>query len=269
MAAGPNAVFELPGGLVIDGRRLATAELRPLTGREEEWLASNAQTPSARGVTRLLERCVASIGGEAAHPRLIGDLLVGDRDFLILQLRRLTLGDRVQAVVECPACRSKIDVDFDAAQAPVDARPQEAREYRFDAGGREVRFRLPAGADQEAVLDLPLEEAAEALLDRCLIEGSGLSEEQRAAVIDEMERLAPKVEIELAIACPECSQAFDLPFDTTAYFFREMRVSGKQLLREVHQLAFYYHWTESEILGLVRSRRRAYLEMLSETLDRS
>ena len=56
------------------------------------------------------------------------------------------------------------------------------------------------------------------------------------------------------------------PFDLTAFFFDEMRVSSRQLLREVHTLAFYYHWSESEILGLRRTRRREYLELLSEAL---
>jgi hypothetical protein len=259
MPHGPNAVCELPGGLV--------AELRPLTGREEEWLAFSPPMPNARAVSRLLESCVAGIGGEPASPERLSHLLVGDRDFLMLQLRRLTLGDRIQAVVECPACTAKIDIDFDAAQVPVEAHPQTEPEYTVDIG-REVCFRLPTGADQEAVLGLPMDEASDALLDRCLMSPFTLTGDERLRVIDEMERRAPKLEIELDIACPECEQAFELPFDTTAYFFREMRLSARQLLREVHQLALYYHWSEADILGLVRSRRRAYLDLLSESLNR-
>ena len=57
-----------------------------------------------------------------------------------------------------------------------------------------------------------------------------------------------------------------MPFDPTAFFFEELRISAERLLREVHVLAFYYHWSESEILGLERDRRRAYLALLSDTL---
>ena len=45
-----------------------------------------------------------------------------------------------------------------------------------------------------------------------------------------------------------------------------MRIAGGQLFREVHSLAFYYHWTEAEILGLARERRRMYLSLLSDAV---
>jgi len=56
------------------------------------------------------------------------------------------------------------------------------------------------------------------------------------------------------------------PFDTTAFFFSEMKINGGQLLREIHSLAFYYHWSEAEIMGLPRDRRRAYLGLLRDAL---
>ena len=64
-----------------------------------------------------------------------------------------------------------------------------------------------------------------------------------------MEQAAPRVEIELDLTCPECGHAFLAPFDATAFFLAEMRMSGERLLREVHQLAFHYGWSEAEILG--------------------
>src|SRR6266567_2702640 len=90
----------LPGGLFLeDDHRLADAELRPLTGREEDWLARHPGVPSAIAVTRLLGNCVLRLGGRAATPELVRRLLVGDRDYLMLQLRCITLGDDFQAVV--------------------------------------------------------------------------------------------------------------------------------------------------------------------------
>ena len=85
-------------------------------------------------------------------------------------------------------------------------------------------------------------------------------------MIAEMENRAPRIELELDLACPECGHGFLMPFDTTAFFLDELRISPAQLLREIHCLAFYYHWNEREILGLHRSRRRAYLALLSDTL---
>src|SRR4051794_5031601 len=125
--------FDLPGGLVDDdGRRLATAGLRPLSGREEEWLAAHRGAPSAPAVTRLLGACLVRPDGSVAGPGLARRLLIGDRDFLMLQLRRVTLGEDVRAVVTCPSCAVRMDVDFRVDDVPIQRRPQPAPSYTLD-----------------------------------------------------------------------------------------------------------------------------------------
>jgi len=81
-----------------------------------------------------------------------------------------------------------------------------------------------------------------------------------------MDRLAPQIDLELELVCPECGHEFVVPFDITQFFLSEMRTDRQQLAREVHHLAFHYHWSETEILSLTRSRRHMYLSLLSETL---
>jgi hypothetical protein len=266
-----EAVFPLPGGLAFDdGPPLKTAVLRPVHGFEEEWLAHASEAPSAVKVTRLLSACLISLDDQAVTTELVRRLLVGDRDYLILQLRRLTFGDEVMAVLTCPACGEPMDVSFRASEAPVEARTQTASSHGMTLEDRAVRFRLPTGGDQEALLGMDIDAAADQLLRRCLCDDGGrpLTDEEREAVIARMEQLAPQAELELDLTCPECSHAFIAPFDTTTFFFDEMRINGEQLLREIHALAFHYHWSESEILGLRRSRRRAYLALLNEALKR-
>ncbi len=264
---------ELPGGLLdADGARETHAELRPLTGAEEDWLAANPEISNASAVTHLLSTCLVRLGKCIVDSDLVQRLLVGDRDFLMLRLRRLTLGDQFRAVLHCPACSAKMDVDFDANDVPVERRPQTSATYVIERRGRPIRFRLPVGGDQEAATKgLESIEATETLFKRCLLDegGAALSKEDRAAVIEEMDRVAPQVELELSATCPECSHGFVVPFDTTAFFLQEMRISGKRLMREAHLLAFYYHWSEAEILGLRRDRRRAYLAILSDALRAS
>ena len=261
----------MPGGLVLDdGRRLGRAELRPLTGREEEWLTQHAATPSAHLVTKLLAACFVRLEDVPVNSEMIGKLLVGDRDYLILQLRRMTLGDRLAAVFSCPACKHAMDVEFLAQDILIEPRPQNEAVYTLNMDGaqRAVNYRLPNGADQEAVAELSPAEAVEALLARCVIHDHGipLSDEERAAVIAEMDRLAPQIDLELDLNCPECGHSFTTPFDCTSFFFSEIRAQSRHLMREVHYLALHYHWSESEILNLQRDRRREYLSLLNETL---
>jgi hypothetical protein len=266
----PEQAIKLPGGLVrANERRVDEATLRTLSGCEEEWLAANRGVPSAIAVTHLLTSCLVQLGDAPPAPQTVRQLLVGDRDFLMLQLRRLTLGDHIRAVFACQACEARMDVDFESADVPVQSRPQQTAAYTVQVGfpPRTVRFRLPCGEDQEAVLTLDAGEAARELLDRCVLDGAGeLTDDDREAISSEMERLAPQMDLELDLVCPECGVSFVAPFDITSFFLSEMSVRPQDLLREVHWLAFHYHWSESEILNLRRDRRRAYLALLSDTL---
>ena len=147
-------------------------------------------------------------------------------------------------------------------------RPQNAAWFEVECPDRTIRFRLPNGGDQEAVLGLEDEDAVTALLDRCLEESKGpsLSLSERDAVIAAMDRLAPQIDLELELTCPECGAGSLSPFDTTAFILHEFRIAGGQLLREIHALASTYHWRERDILGLRRDRRRAYLALLSDSM---
>src|SRR5438874_5960415 len=238
----------LPGGLLLgDNITLTDAELRPLTGREEDWLARHHGVPSAIAVTRLLGNCELRLGGQAASPELVRRLLVGDRDYLMLQLRCISLGDDFRAVLQCPLCGDKMDVTFKAGELPVERRPQTAATYSLQLSGRKhrkVQFRLPTGADQEAILGLAPAAAIDKLLKRCLLGRVGrLSASEREQIARAMEGVAPRVETELDLTCPECQQASLVPFDATAFFLYELRSNDRQLLREFHGLAFYYHWS--------------------------
>jgi len=265
-------VCALPGGLVLaNGQYLREAALRPLTGREEDWLAQHADTPNACAVTQLLNACLVRLESQPTSLELTRNLLAGDRDYLMLQLRRLTLGDHFQAVLTCPACAGRLDVDFQTSDIPVTECPQTAVSFTLEpdeqtGATRPLRFRLPNGADQEAVSKLPARQAVQVLLQRC-VSDTPLSDVEQKAVSAAMERLAPQVELELDLECPACAETFVESFDTTAFFLTEMRGQGRQLLREIHHLAFYYHWPEAEILSLRRDRRRAYLALLNEALQ--
>src|SRR5436309_9821565 len=104
-------VFRLPGGLMLpQDHLLVHASLRPLSGREEDWLAHHTGQPSAASVTGVLSACLLSLDDRPVTGDLVRQLLAGDRDYLMLQLRRLTLGENFQAVIPCPACGKKMDI---------------------------------------------------------------------------------------------------------------------------------------------------------------
>jgi hypothetical protein len=83
-----------------------------------------------------------------------------------------------------------------------------------------------------------------------------------------MEAAAPQVDLTLAAHCPECEREFAVPFDLPGFFLGECKTSRELLYREVHYLAYHYHWSEQEIMALPREKRRTYITLLAEELRR-
>ena len=290
--------FLLPGGYMdADCELLREVELAPLSGRDEELIAPQQPTANPALLTALLSRCVLRLGSvRPVSEDLARRLLVVDRQFLLLKLRQMTFGDHVQATVQCPweTCQKKVDIDFSLHDIPVreseDKGPLYTRELSPEAAFsnelgeayREVVFRLPNGEDQEVISPMVEENEDRALallLARCIrrlgpLQDPGLevihrlSPLARAEIERHMEVAAPHIDLTLTAPCPECDREFTVPFDLQRFFVAECQTSRDFLYREVHYLAYHYHWSEQEILALSREKRRKYIAILTEELRR-
>jgi hypothetical protein len=265
----------VPGGVVVDGDRRTGARLRRLTGHDQEALLALAGAPAARAGRVLLDRCVRSVGGREAHGDVVAGLTLGDREALLWQLRALSLGDRIAAVIECPDCHEQLDIDLRAGDLLQPAYPRWSATFTEDLAGRRVTFRLPTVADQEAVTSLALgdgEPAARALLARCVlvVDGHQPDEDElaavRPAVEDRAAALDPQAETILEIRCPQCDTTTGHALDAAGFLIEELTRSSRYLYREVHALAWHYHWPEGEILGLTVDKRRRYLDLIQDAL---
>lgn len=286
-----GAACVLPGGYVDEhGAVHRTARLAPLSGREEELLATLAGAPAAELASEVLARCVHAIGEvRPVTADVARRLLVGDRLFLLLRLREASFGSRVEGRLGCPWCGKRVDLDFSTADVPVKACPAISLVHRLELSAEDVEdgapgaleFRLPNGGDQEALAPLVARDAdgaLTALLERC-VAGAGvpagdaaravarLTAQGRRAVERAMDDRAPAVELEMELRCPECGRDFTSPFDLQGLVFGELRASRDLLYRQVHYLAFHYHWSEREILEMPREKRLAYIEVLAEEME--
>ncbi len=278
----------LPRGILAEGQWHRTAWLRPLSGRDEAFLGEEGRVlPAALRATALLSRCVRRMGPlSRVTPESVRALTIGDREALLLSLRRLTLGDTLSCVVVCTnvPCREKMDLDLavgDLLCAPY-SHAQERYEATISDNGTtyRVRFRLPTGADQEAAVRAPLDDPSDAaalLLHRCVewsVADDGDDQQATAlppsvarVVSQRMANLDPQAELLLNLTCPSCGTAFSAPFDAADYFFRELSGRLRDLYREVHLLAFHYHWSEPAIMAMTGAKRRLYLGLLSDALN--
>jgi len=290
-----EGMFVLPGGYLDErGELHREVQLAPLTGRDEEALALLApSTSTAVAVTALLTRCVKRVGSiERVDATLVRQLLVCDRDYLVLWLRSLTFGPRVSAVLRCSSseCEKLMDVRFSLDELQFESRVVRSRFFTTRLSSpahvardeaRLVEFRLPTGADQEALAQVFRADEERALrlllartvgrvgaiadVDEMLI--AGLPAKACGEIAEEMRRVSPQIEIEVEGACPECGTQCSARFDIAGFFIAEMRGNLHTLVREVHFLALRYHWSEQDILSLTRRKRRRYVELLREELE--
>ncbi|RKG93214.1 hypothetical protein [Corallococcus terminator] len=272
----------LPHGLFDeDGRCHRQGELRPLTGREEWALAQAGEQLGPRTVSALLASCLGRLG---AYPNVDASLAAaltrGDRHHLALHLRARMYGDRLMLVARCPApgCGAMADVDVClSALAPErpDAAPEVLRVV-LPEGHAEVRE--PTGEDDAVLWDVEgSREERSALLWSRLVEVEGrplspgdwraLPAKSRHAVALALAEGTTAPDLGLLARCPRCSAWLELELDPFALLARELRGGAERLETEVHVLAFHYHWSETDILALPRSRRWRYLELLRRELD--
>ena len=98
-------------------------------------------------MTGVLAKCGGLPEEEAAR------LTVGQREALLLQLRSLTFGDRMSCVLRCPRaeCGERMDLDLRASELILDSPQKAAGIHEVAVDDWLVKFRVPDGADQEAV----------------------------------------------------------------------------------------------------------------------
>ncbi|HKE56238.1 MAG TPA: hypothetical protein VKB46_06045 [Pyrinomonadaceae bacterium] len=279
-----QVVTTLPNGYWEGGAFWREAHLRELTGSDHVFLIEecNALLP-AHWATELLTRCVTRLGPKEATRDSVRSLTVGDREALLLHLRRLTLGDRLACVISCPECHEKLDLDIDVGdmlQPPKLAAVQE-HELTVEPENGEatvVRFRLPEGIDQEEVATVALTDiqaAADLLLRRCVLSVTS-NGELTAELPDSLgERLAARMseldsqaEINVLASCEACGVSFNFVFDAASFLFQELKAEFQGLYREIHLLAFHYHWSPADILNLSTRERRRFLKLLDRELNR-
>lgn len=216
---------------------------------------------------------------------MVRSLTIGDRDALMLHLRRITLGESLDCILTCPrkGCGEKMDLSLNAGDLILRpyCRPQLWHKVSIIEDGQcyEVRFRLPNGGDQEVAALQAVESpgtAIDLLLRRCVSsvttdEGAIMDGIPRAIyqqLSEAMAGLDPQAEIILKMICPECNHGFSAAFDPSEYLIHELTENTlDRLYREVHLLAYHYRWSEAEILGMTSRKRRRYIELLEETLE--
>jgi hypothetical protein len=175
----PDDVVTLPGGLIKDGRVIKDVVVQELTGEHEEALArvSSPQNYNPfRFLDTLLECGTVSIGDSGDVKKTLKDLLIGDRDAVLLGIRRATYGNEIKLTDwDCPNCGQRASLTMGLEDIPVTELGDVEAESVFDLElrrGRRARVRLANGHDHAAVFESMKYTAAERdtiMLSRCVL----------------------------------------------------------------------------------------------------
>jgi len=232
------------------------------------WDVGQGQPPIERALTLL-----AFVDPDKTRDEL-ASLTVGQRDAYLLKLRELTLGPQLNGVTQCPQCGERLEFELNAPNLYLinpDHSPPANQVLSIDAF--EVQFRLPNSWDLAAISTCSDTTTADALLlQRCILqascEGAAVTHQELpvdvvAQLTNQMVEADPQAEIQLALNCAACGHEWQALFDILSFFWAELVAQAKRLLQEVHTLARFYGWRESDILAMSARRRQSYLEMVT------
>ena len=100
-----------PDGHPLKGKE--TIEIKHMTAKEEDILTSRSLLKKGLAIDKLLQSVIKEPGVNAA------DLLVGDKNAVIVATRILAYGAEYNTKVQCPNCGSKVNHEFNLHQSIV------------------------------------------------------------------------------------------------------------------------------------------------------
>lgn len=232
----PDTIVTLSAGHITPtGEVVREAEVRELNGEDEEHISKAVGT--GKFLTAVLQRGVVRVGDERPTASLLDSLLSGDRDDLLLGIRRATFGPTATFRATCPHCGEEQDVEVDLrADVPTRTMADPAdRVFEVECRAGTAEVCLPTGAVQRKVLDSTDKTVAElntALLEGCVREIDGipvmgpasvrrLGIRDRERIIEEItDRITGPRLSEVTKGCPSCEGEMALPLSMMALFRR-------------------------------------------------
>ena len=231
-----NSEVILPGGFIAkDGSVIKFAEVRELNGIDEEAISKAGSV--GRALAAMLQRGVVSIGTSPADKNDIDSLLSGDRDALLLGIRRVTFGDTVDFEFPCPHCKTDLDVVVDLNEdIPVVELddPLQGRTFTYVSKKHgAIVVGLPTGAVQKKLVensDKTVSELNTILLAGCIktINGSAslgassalaLGMVDREAIVAEIVKNNPGPRLgEVKTTCEACGEDIPMPLSLADLF---------------------------------------------------
>ena len=230
-----DPTVELPGGFLNpDGSIVKVATVRELNGYDEEIIARGGNR--AIMLNTILSRGLEKIGYKTPTTDDLDSLLAGDRDAILLGIRKLTFGKTVNGTTVCPGCGVRqdvlIDLDEDIETKEL-TDPLNDRIFEIDLKAGKAVVGLPNGIVQKQLADNLTKSTPERMtifLSGCLVSiddepSIGLSSALKLGILDRENLLAeitsrnPGPRLEAVVkACKACGVEISVPLSLADLF---------------------------------------------------
>ncbi|MFT6557695.1 hypothetical protein [Sneathiella sp.] len=206
----------------------------------------------------------------------LANLPLGERDRLLLELRRTFFGPDLTLSTTCTNCQAKNEFAV-AIPEIVSAQIQRTKtEMSLTMGNWALHVRPLSALDLSEVPDSMAEEdVRHYMATKCLVlvhNDQGENQEIMALSqrhpdwIDQLSDFLaledPLYAVAFKLTCPDCGSVWQAFLEITQILWQEMTVEHDLMLKEIHLLAQHYGWCETDIIALSSVRRRAYAQQL-------
>lgn len=221
-----------------------TIHIRPMTGEEEQILATPRFVKKGTAIDKIFQRCIR-------EPIDTRDLLSADRNHLLIYLRGISYTPEYDVEIKCPSCSTKFSTTIDLNILEIDTCPDdfgpEVLSGTLPASGFSYSYRLSTGEDEQAIgsyRERRIQMWGDSSEDDTLLYRTVILLEEIEGVKDKKELMVllkrlPIIDVahlrnevsdppfgvntEVEIICPSCAEEFhiDLPLETNFFFPRK------------------------------------------------
>jgi len=130
-----------------DGPTDGTINIRPMTGEEEQILATQRFIKKGTALDMIFSRCIKD-------PFKVENLLTVDRTYLLIYLRGISYSNIYEVEIKCPECDSKFSTEIDLNELEVEYCPDNfgpMLEGKLPTSGLNFAYRLSRGGDETEI----------------------------------------------------------------------------------------------------------------------
>jgi len=228
-----DTTVELPGGYInAAGEVIRTAEVRELNGKDEETISKTNNLGKA--ILTVLQLGTVKIGNEPATDKILDDLLVGDRDAILLGILKATFGSKIKIPIFVDGEDKLVEVDVNT-DIKIKLLTDPINERVFTVKGKSIDYtvKLPNGVVQREMINNMEKTPAE--LSTIVLENTvvrigenpvysksqvlALSVIDRRKIIDEINKRAPGPQFEdVVVVDPDTGSEVTVPINLGSLF---------------------------------------------------